>query len=57
MIKYEKRMAFYDDNMDEILPTLDDANNNEQRCVLITHDESIFYCNNEEKKKIGWKIK
>lgn len=50
-------MAFYDDNMDEILPTLDDANNNEQRCVLITHDESIFYCNNEEKKKIGWKIK
>lgn len=55
MIKYEKRMAFYDDNMDEILPTLDDANNNEQRCVLITHDKSTFYCNNEEKKKLDGK--
>lgn len=49
MLNYEARMIFYDDNMDEVIPIL---TGNEKRCVLITHDESTFYCN--EGKKMFW---
>lgn len=35
--------------MNEIIPTLEE---NEKRCVFITHDESTFYCN--EGRRMFW---
>jgi hypothetical protein len=49
MLEYETSMVFYDDNMTEILPVLLP---NGRQLVLITHDESTFYCN--EGKKLFW---
>lgn len=49
MEEYEARMIHYDDNMTPIVPPL---TSQQRLCVLITHDESTFYCN--EGKKLFW---
>ena len=51
MLQYERRMQEYTGlNMEIIIPP--DLLDEEKRVVLITHDESTFYCN--EGKPLMW---
>ena len=51
MLQYEKRMQEYSGkDMEVVLPP--ELSNGEKRVVLITHDESTFYCN--EGKPLMW---
>jgi hypothetical protein len=51
MLSYERRMQEYSgDNMEVIIPP--ELSDGERRVVLITHDESTFYCN--EGKPLMW---